>query len=207
MKNYQPTAATLFIAAVLLAGCSGATGTYETQPYVTNGGETVVRVTDRQGHCIRTPDWTEATATRECDPQLFTDPEPMAAAAAAEPRYEAMTLSAVALFEFDSAQVTENGLVELKALGDSIRSRGASVVDIDIIGHTDSVGAEDYNQQLSERRANAIRDYLVNQRNVDAGIIDVSGMGESSPVADNATTEGRAQNRRVEVRVGTQVPN
>ena len=204
MKNYQLKAAGSVIAAVMLGGCAGSTGTYETQPYVTNGGETVVRVNDRQGRCIRTPDWTEATATKECDPQLFPDPEPTAAAA---PVYQAVTLSASALFDFDSAQVKEEGLADLRALGDSIRAKGATVVDIDIIGHTDNVGPEDYNQQLSERRASAIRDYLVNQRNVDASIIDVSGMGEASPVADNATAAGRAQNRRVEVRVGIKAPN
>ena len=79
-------------------------------------------------------------------------------------------------------------------------------MDIDIIGHTDSVGDEDYNQQLSGRRASAMRDFLVTERKVDSNIIDVSGMGESSPVADNATAEGRALNRRVEVRVGVKAP-
>ncbi|RLQ20938.1 OmpA family protein [Seongchinamella sediminis] len=204
MKNYPPLAVCSLFAAVLLAGCSGSTGSYETQPYVTNGGDTVVRVNDRQGRCIRTPDWTEETATRECDPELFPEPEPVAAAAA--PSYEAMTLSASALFDFDSARLKDAGVAELKALGDQIRSRGASVVDIDIIGHTDSMGPEDYNQGLSERRATAIRDYLVNQRDVDPAIIDVAGMGEGSPVADNATAAGRAQNRRVEVRVGIKAP-
>lgn len=206
MKMYQPIAAGSLIATVLLAGCSGSTGTYDTQPYVTNGGETVVRVDSRQGRCIRTPDWTEETATRECDPELFPEPDAAASAAAAEARYEAVTLSANVLFGFDSARLKEAGLAELTALGDSIRAKGASVVDIDIIGHTDSMGAQDYNQKLSERRANAIRDYLVNQRDVDVGIIDASGMGESSPVADNATAAGRAKNRRVEVRVGVKAP-
>ena len=205
MTKYQPIAASSLIAAVLLAGCSGSTGTYETQPYVTNGGETVVRVDNREGRCIRTPDWTEATATRECDPQLF--PAEAEAVAAAAPSYEAMTLSANALFDFDSAQVKEAGMAQLKALGDSIRAKGASLVHIDIIGHTDSTGPADYNQQLSERRAQAIRDFLVNQRDVDGTIIDVSGVGESEPVADNATAAGRAQNRRVEVRVGIKAPN
>lgn len=206
MKTYQPLAACSLIATVLLSACSGSTGSYETQPYVTNGGDTVVRVDDRQGRCIRTPDWTEETATRECDPELFPDPQPAAAAAAAEPSYQAVTLSANALFDFDSAQVKDAGMAELRALGDQIRAKGASVVDIDIIGHTDSMGPEGYNQGLSERRAMAIRDYLVDQRDVDAAIIDVSGMGEGSPVADNGTAAGRAQNRRVEVRVGIKAP-
>ena len=97
-------------------------------------------------------------------------------------------------------------MTQLQALGDSIRAKGAQVVDIDIIGHTDSMGPEEYNQKLSERRATAMKDFLVNERDVDASIIDISGMGESSPIADNATAEGRAQNRRVEVHVGIKAP-
>ena len=203
MKSLQLKAAAALCASILLAGCAGTSGpTAPSQPYVTNGGDTVVRVNNREGDCIRTPTWSEETATKECDPELFPDPVPTA-----EPTYESMTLSASALFDFDSARIKQDGLAQMKALGDQIRTKGASVVDIDIIGHTDSMGPEDYNQQLSERRAAAMRDFLVNEREVDASIIDVSGMGESSPVADNATAEGRAQNRRVEVRVGVKAPN
>lgn len=205
MKKLQLKSTVAIFAAALLAGCAATSDTsFETQPYVTNGGETVVRVNDREGRCIRTPDWTEETATRECDPQLFPDEEPTAMAA---PTYESLTLSASALFAFDSAELTEKGLAALQELGDQIRAKGASVVDIDIVGHTDSTGPEEYNQKLSERRAAAMKDFLVSERGIDAGIIDVSGMGESSPIADNGTAEGRAQNRRVEVRMGVQVPN
>ncbi len=202
MKISPLKTAAAVVATGLLAACASTPdSSFETQPYVTNGGETVVRVNNREGRCIRTPDWTEETATKECDPQLFPE------AAAAEPVYESMTLSASALFDFDSAEIKTDGLEELKALGDRIRAKKASVVDIDIIGHTDSTGPEAYNQGLSERRANAMKDFLVNQHGVDASIIDVSGMGESSPVADNATAAGRAKNRRVEVRIGVKAPN
>lgn len=205
MKSLQLKAATALFATAVLAGCAGSSGTTApSQPYVTDGKDTVVRVNNREGDCIRTPTWTEETATKECDPHLFPDPEPTVVAA---PTYESMTLSASALFDFDSAEVKEAGLTHLQELGDKIQAKGASVVDVDIIGHTDSTGPEDYNQQLSERRAQAMKDFLVSERNVDASIIDVSGMGESSPVADNATAEGRAQNRRVEVRVGVNAPN
>jgi outer membrane protein OmpA-like peptidoglycan-associated protein len=67
-------------------------------------------------------------------------------------------------------------------------------------GHTDTVGSAEYNQKLSERRADAVRRYLIN-----GGImperIRTEGFGESKPVASNDTDEGRAQNRRVELRV------
>ncbi|RMF97213.1 MAG: OmpA family protein, partial [Candidatus Schekmanbacteria bacterium] len=64
------------------------------------------------------------------------------------------------------------------------------------IGHTDSIGSEKYNQKLSEKRAEAVKNYYV-EKGVDASIIEAIGKGESEPVADNKTREGRAKNRRV----------
>jgi outer membrane protein OmpA-like peptidoglycan-associated protein len=65
-------------------------------------------------------------------------------------------------------------------------------------GHTDSIGTDDYNQQLSEHRAEAVRDYLV-QQGISADTIVASGFGKTAPVASNDTPEGRQQNRRVEL--------
>lgn len=72
-------------------------------------------------------------------------------------------------------------------------------IDVEIQGHTDSQGAEEMNQQLSERRAAAALDYLVEQ-GVDADRLDYKGYGETDPVASNDTAQGRAKNRRVEIR-------
>jgi outer membrane protein OmpA-like peptidoglycan-associated protein len=69
---------------------------------------------------------------------------------------------------------------------------------VDIIGHADSDGAEDYNLNLSRQRASSVAQYLVN-RNVLADRLYVDGRGESQPVATNATADGKAQNRRVEI--------
>ena len=66
-------------------------------------------------------------------------------------------------------------------------------------GHTDSVGTAEYNQKLSERRAQAVVDYLAS-KGVYQGRIKAIGMGLTKPIADNATEEGRAQNRRVTIR-------
>jgi outer membrane protein OmpA-like peptidoglycan-associated protein len=71
---------------------------------------------------------------------------------------------------------------------------------IDVIGHTDSVGAADYNQTLSEKRADAVRRALI-QRSVAAARVVAYGMGENSPVADNASAAGRSANRRVEIKI------
>ena len=115
--------------------------------------------------------------------------------------YEKNTMSASALFDHDKSVLKEEGKTALHALDESIKARGADVVDIDVIGHTDSDGSEEYNMALSIRRAEAVRDYMVSE-GVDASIIDVSGEGESNPIASNATKEGRAENRRVDIHVG-----
>ena len=116
--------------------------------------------------------------------------------------YEQHAVSASALFDFDKAILKEQGKAELHNLDEYIKSKELQVVDINVIGHTDSMGSEEYNQGLSERRAMAVKEYMVSE-GIDATIIDVSGKGESEPVASNDTDEGRALNRRVEIHVGT----
>ena len=71
---------------------------------------------------------------------------------------------------------------------------------VNLSGHTDSIGTEKYNQALSERRVNSVRDYIV-AKGVDAGRVSGQGFGETKPIADNKTKEGRAKNRRVEIKV------
>ena len=71
---------------------------------------------------------------------------------------------------------------------------------VDVTGHTDSTGSADHNQRLSERRAGTVAEYLVSQGN-NPQRFQVLGMGQNEPIASNATAEGRAQNRRVEIRI------
>ena len=71
---------------------------------------------------------------------------------------------------------------------------------VDVTGHTDSTGSAGHNQQLSERRAATVAEYLVSQGN-NPQRFQVLGMGQNEPVASNATPDGRAQNRRVEIRI------
>jgi OOP family OmpA-OmpF porin len=167
-------------------------------------------VLDSAGNCVRTSSWSKETATKECNPELFPEEKkaeapPPAPPPPPQPVYEKVTLSATALFDFDKAILKDEGKTAIEELGQKIKAKGAQVVDINVIGHTDSVGPEEYNQQLSVRRATAVKDYMVSQ-GIDAGIIDVSGKGEASPVADNATKEGRAMNRRVEIQIGASAP-
>jgi OOP family OmpA-OmpF porin len=109
------------------------------------------------------------------------------------------------LFDFDKSIVKEQGKMELRRIGDIIKKQGMTVGDIDVVGHTDSVGTDAYNQALSVRRAAAVKEVLVGA-GVSGAIIDVIGMGERQPVATNETAAGRALNRRVDVIVGATKP-
>jgi OmpA-OmpF porin, OOP family len=115
--------------------------------------------------------------------------------------YEKSTISASALFDYDSSVLKEEGKVAMSDLKKSIKARDSSVVNIDIIGHTDNTGSEEYNMDLSIRRAESVREYMVS-KGVDASKINVYGEGETNPVASNETREGRAENRRVDIQVG-----
>ncbi|SDH00107.1 OmpA-OmpF porin, OOP family [Pseudomonas flavescens] len=105
-------------------------------------------------------------------------------------------------FDFDKAAVKEESYGDIKNLADFLNQYPQTSTTVE--GHTDSVGTDAYNQKLSERRANAVRDVLVNQYGVGANRVNSAGYGESRPVADNATEEGRAINRRVEAEVEAQ---
>jgi len=71
---------------------------------------------------------------------------------------------------------------------------------VNLSGYTDNIGTERYNQGLSERRVNSVKDYVV-KKGVDGGRVSGQGFGESKPIADNKTAAGRAKNRRVEIKV------
>ncbi|MGY4535200.1 OOP family OmpA-OmpF porin [Pseudomonas sp. TE3786] len=102
------------------------------------------------------------------------------------------------LFAFDSAELSESAKSALVEIGK--RLSGASLVSVQVAGHTDSKGSDAYNQKLSERRAQSVSTFLTSQ-GIPASKLSVVGYGESQPVADNNTDGGRAQNRRVELHV------
>jgi OOP family OmpA-OmpF porin len=156
-------------------------------------------ITDGSGNCVRTGAWKAADKTADCGAAVKAMARP-APAPPAEPAYETVTLSAGALFDTNSDAIKPAGKQQLDDVASKIGGT-ARVSDIKIVGHTDSIGSAAYNQQLSVRRATAVRDYLAG-KGVNAGLMSVSGMGESSPVGDNTTKEGRASNRRVEVSIG-----
>lgn len=94
-------------------------------------------------------------------------------------------------FDFDSAKLKPAMKTQLDKVASDAKGQS-----LEVVGYTDSTGPEAYNQMLSERRAQAAADYL---ESMGASDLTVKGMGENDPVADNATRDGRAMNRRVEV--------
>lgn len=101
-------------------------------------------------------------------------------------------------FATDSSDVNQSFFPVLGSVSKVLKKYNQTLVDIS--GHTDSDGADDYNLALSQRRANSVASYLVGQ-GIVAGRLMVVGYGESRPVASNATAEGKSQNRRVEIQI------
>ena len=104
-------------------------------------------------------------------------------------------------FAFNKADIRKADLPELQKAIDFLKRWPDTKVSV--VGFTDSTGPEEYNQKLSERRAQAVEKYLVDSGHVKADMITAEGRGEADPVADNKTKEGRAKNRRVEIREAT----
>ncbi|MDP1645688.1 MAG: OmpA family protein [Thiobacillus sp.] len=99
-------------------------------------------------------------------------------------------------FDFDKAALRQEDIADLDKNVATLKTWGD--VDIEVAGHTDSRGSDKYNMNLSRQRAEAVRNFLIG-KGVSADRLTAKGYGESQPVADNATDEGRFKNRRVEL--------
>ena len=111
------------------------------------------------------------------------------------PVYERTTL--YINFDTNKADIRKADMKELQTAIDFVKRYPET--KIFVVGHTDSTGSDAYNQKLSERRAQAVVKYLVDSGHVKADMITAEGRGETEPIADNKTKEGRAKNRRVEI--------
>lgn len=139
--------------------------------------------------CWRDSSWTPATAAKGCDGYLT---------AKTTVTTTKITLQADTLFDFDKSAIKPEGRAALDNLAGRIK--GVKVEVVVAVGNTDSVGTDAYNLALGQRRAQAVKTYLVS-KGVPADRIYTESKGKSNPVASNATAEGRAQNRRVDVEV------
>lgn len=102
------------------------------------------------------------------------------------------------LFDFDKSTIKPEAAAILDRLVAFMNENKDKRVNL--AGHTDSIGTEAYNQKLSERRANSVASYIT-KKGIDASRVTAQGFGETKPIADNKTREGRAKNRRVEIKV------
>ena len=130
-------------------------------------------------------------------PVVVAAPTP-APAPAPQPTSEKVSFAAEALFDFDKAVVKPDGKAALDDMLTKLQGMNTEVMVA--VGHTDSVGTDAYNNKLSLRRADAVKAYLVS-KGLDAARLYTEGKGETQPVADNGTAEGRAKNRRVVIEI------
>ena len=195
----------LIVASTFLTGCAGlqktdwptcaaiggvggaALGAIESSSWA--GGGAVVGAGMAAAYC-----WVHGAS----DEQVVVVEEVVEEVVVAEPA-EAVRVELDVKFDFDKAQVKPESYGDIKNLADFLTQYPQTTTVVE--GHTDSVGSDAYNQTLSERRANAVRDVLVNQYGVGSDRVNAVGYGESRPVADNASADGRAVNRRVEAEV------
>lgn len=161
--------------------------------YLLDGSGKVVST--GSGGCWHTGSWTPAMAMEPCDPSakpvaayvapapapepVVAAPAPVVAEVVPAPAPQAVSFTGDALFAFDKSELRPEGKSMLDDLVSQLR--GASFDRINVTGHTDRIGGSEYNQQLSDRRAAAVKDYLVG-KDVAAGSIDAQGKGSSEPI-------------------------
>ena len=195
----------------------------EKEGYLIDYRGNVVR--NNYNECWRTGYWTPAMAIEECDPDLVKKPEPAKPEPKPEakpevppaPAFQKITLQAETLFDFDKAVVRPDGK---KKLDEEVVAKMKQYPQVEVIlvtDHADRIGKDAYNQRLSERRAAAVKAYLV-KAGVEGNRIETAGKGESEPVVSCSEIKGKANrknkklvaclqpNRRVVVEVKVQRP-
>lgn len=192
------------IAVALLAGI-GFSAVAQERVYVIDQRDVVAK--SGFGLCWRTGYWTPAGAAADkagcecdkdllpketCEPKAAAAPAPAAAAPATpKPSAEKITVAADALFDFDKAVLRAEGKAKLDEL---VAKAGQIKLEVILaVGHTDRLGSAAYNQKLSERRANAVKDYLV-AKGIEANRVYTEGKGKTQPVTGD-TCKGNAKTK------------
>jgi OOP family OmpA-OmpF porin len=220
MQPKSLIASTMFVSLLAAATHSfAAPASYSPGYWYDNEGQLIH---DNESECVRTSEWTPQNAIPQCDPQLFRH---RAAAAMKKPargstllaeasdktfppRYATqlqnknVTFYGDASFGFDKVTLTAMDRHNLDRLVARAKAM-PEVATVHITGYADNVGTPAYNMKLSLRRAEAAQNYMV-ARGIDPKRIVIVGMGEADPAATNGTPAGRAQNRRVEIKVLTE---
>jgi len=171
----------------------------EASSYIVDSDNNPLKASD--GNCLRSIDWS-GDVGRVCGGTLAAaetvEPEPIVEVPASHAQpILSETLSGNAMFELNSAELSWEGMQSLERL--IVQLGVINGGSIEVVGHTDDTGSAQYNEQLSTMRAENVRSYI--EARIDGFDITASAEGELSPIADNSTAEGRAQNRRVDVMV------
>jgi OOP family OmpA-OmpF porin len=161
-------------------------------------------VTSSAGYCWKTSQWTPALAVEPCDPVprkvvVAPEPKPAPPPPQVEPAppppppkivIQSVDLSTDALFAFDQAALRPEGRARLDDLA---RQLGDVRVDsVIVVGHADRIGSPEYNQKLSERRANSVKEYLASAVSIPADRINVEPKGATEPVTRREDCRGKA---------------
>lgn len=171
--------------AVVAAATSGVASAQTVDNWVNPYG--LVWMNGTNEHCWRDNFWTPATAAQGCG-----------APQARDIVAQKVTLNADTFFDFDKSTLKPEGRNILDQVAQ--QAKQLNLESVIAVGYTDSIGTPQYNQGLSERRAATVKNYLISQ-GIPADQIIASGRGENDPIASNATREGRAKNRRVEIEI------
>jgi len=199
----------IFTAAVM-AGLFAAAGTAAAQSkdgHWVDAGQAVWK--DGSGECWKSGYWTPAMAIEECDPDLISKPgrpaPAPAPAAKPAPGAKTLTITSTQLFAFNKSDLSSDAKARLDREVLARLNEFATIQFINVYGHTDRIGSAQYNQKLSERRANAVKSYLVS-KGVAASKVETYGYGKTSPVKScpdskdrKALIECLGPNRRVVV--------
>lgn len=209
-------------AATMLASVAGPAVAQEKAGYWTNpaSGDTVWK--NSTGLCWRSGYWSPAMAIAECDPDLVPKapaptpaappppPPPPAPAPVPAPKPEAaktLVITSIELFDFDKSVLTSAAKAKLDQEVVARLNEFATIQFVNVNGHTDRIGSAQYNQKLSERRAESVKAYLIS-KGTDASKIETYGFGKTTPVKSCPDQKDRKAliaclqpNRRVEVEV------
>ena len=204
MKNFQITLAAFGMASLTLAGIAFADEVTKEGYAIDSNGKLIK---NSYNECLKSGHWTPAMAILECDPDLVKKEEPQKAEAVPspvepapapavvhdEPVFVPITLQAEKLFEFNQFVISADGE---KVLNGEVLNKLKEVPDAEVVvtGHADRIGSEDYNLELSRRRADAVRTYLIDQ-GIESNRIQAVAKGESEPVVSCNNVKGVVTSR------------
>ena len=196
----KTTLLSLLAVTILLTSCE--TKRSETKDQLAEAGQdTAVMARDsRSASAMAYDNWDMTTA--KLNDVKFSEITSSGVIVRGDSTYNIYSVEERVLFDTEKAEIKPGAAEALQQITGSIGQRyGTSQVRV--MGFADSRGDKSYNRELSEKRAEAVKNYLVSNGKIDAARVSVEPMGETMPVATNATATGRQENRRVEIAVRT----